>query len=72
MGLQDLLGARIDREVYLSTAEAAALTDKPSREAFIKWARRHGIALRKPSPKARTLVVRKGDIDFALRVREGM
>jgi hypothetical protein len=68
--LRDLLGERIEREVYLSTEEAAQLTGRPSREAFIKWARRNGVPLRKPSPKARILVVKKGDLDWALRVRD--
>ena len=65
--LRELLGTRVDREIYLSTADAAAYAGKSSREAFIKWARRNGIPLRKPSAQARTLVVRKGDIDWALR-----
>lgn len=67
--LRDLLGARIEREVYLSTEEAAQYVGRPSREAFIRWARRHGVPLRKPSATARLLVVRKGDLDWALRVR---
>lgn len=66
--LRDLLGRRLDAEVYLSTEEGAQLVGRPSREAFIKWCRRHGVPLRRP-PGGRTLVARKGDIDFALRVR---
>jgi hypothetical protein len=69
--LHDLLGERFERDVYLSTAQAAEYVGSPSREAFIKWARRNGIPLRKPSPKARTLVARKGDLDWALRVGKG-
>jgi hypothetical protein len=65
--LRELLGARLEREIYLSTEEAAQLTGRPSREAFIKWARRHHIPLRKPSPNARTLAVKKSDLDWALR-----
>lgn len=65
--LRELLGERLDREVYLSTEEAAQLVGRPSREAFIKWARRHGVPLRKPSPTARVLVVKKSDLDWALR-----
>lgn len=68
-GLRDLLGARVERDVYLSTEQAAQYTGRPTREAFIRWARRHGIALRKPGSHARTLVVRKGDLDWALRSR---
>lgn len=67
--LRDLLGARLQREIYISTEEAAQLVGRPSREAFIRWARRHGVALRKASPAARVFLVRKGDLDFALRVR---
>jgi len=65
--LRALLGAHLDREIYLSTEEAAQYVGRPSREAFIKWARRHDVPLRKPSPKARVLVVKKGDLDWALR-----
>lgn len=65
-GLGDLFGARVERDVYFSTEQAARYTDRPSREAFIKWARRNGIALRRPKG-GRSLVVRKADIDFALR-----
>lgn len=64
--LRELLGARLDRDVYLSTQEAAQLTSQPTRRAFIAWARRNGVRLRKPSPDARKLFVRKGDIDAAL------
>jgi hypothetical protein len=64
--LRELLGSRLDREIYLSTEEAAQYAGRPSREAFIKWARRHGIPLRKPAG-ARVFVVRKSDIDHALR-----
>jgi hypothetical protein len=67
--LRDLIGARVERDVYLSTEEAAQYVSRPSREAFIKWARRHDVPLRKPSPHARVLVVRKGDLDWALRTR---
>lgn len=67
--LRDLLGVGIEREIYLSTEEAAQYVGRPSREAFIKWARRNGIPLRKPNVTARTLVVKKGDLDWALRVR---
>lgn len=66
--LRALLGARIEQEVYLSTAEAAELTSKPSREAFIVWARRHGIPLRRPDG-GKTLSVKLADIQWALRVR---
>jgi hypothetical protein len=67
--LRDLIGARVERDVYLSTEEAAQYTARPSREAFIRWARRNDVPLRKPSPHARVLVVRKGDLDWALRAR---
>lgn len=66
--LRDLLGSRIDTEVYLSTDEGAKYVDRPSREAFIKWARRHKVPLRRPDG-GRLLMVRKGDLDWALRVR---
>jgi len=66
--LRDLLGAGITREVYLSTEEAAQYVGRPSREAFILWARRHGVPLRKPM-RGRVLSVKKGDLDWALRVR---
>lgn len=46
--LQDLLGARVEREVYLSTAQAAELTGKPSREAFIKWDRHEILGQEQP------------------------
>lgn len=65
--LRQLLGARIEREIYLSTEEAAQLTGRPSRAAFIQWARRNGVPLRKPSPSARRLMIKKSDLDFALR-----
>ena len=66
--LRDLLGARLDREIYLSTVEAAQYVGRPTREAFIKWARRHRVPLRRPSGATRgALVVRKGDLDWALR-----
>ncbi len=67
--LHDLIGVRADSDAYLSTAQAVEYVGSPSREAFIKWARRNAIPLRKPSPKARILVVRKSDLDWALRVR---
>jgi len=66
--LRDLLGARIEREIYLSTMEAAQYVGRPTREAFIKWARRHDVPLRRPDG-GRTLAVKKGDLDWALRVR---
>lgn len=66
--LRDLLGGRIEHEIYLSTEEAAQYVGRPSREAFIKWARRSGIPLRRPNG-GRTLSVKKGDLDWALRVR---
>lgn len=67
--LRNLLGARVERDVYLSTEDAAQYVGRPTREAFIKWARRNAVPLRKPSPHARVLVVRKGDLDWALRIR---
>ncbi len=67
--LRDLLGARVGQEVYLSTEEAAQYVGRPSREAFIKWARRNGVPLRKPGPTGRAISVRKGDLDWALRIR---
>lgn len=68
--LRNLLGARVDAEVYLSTDEGAKYVDRPSRQAFIKWCRRQQppIPLRRPKG-SRALVVRKGDLDWALRVR---
>lgn len=66
--LRALLGARVEQEIYLSTADAAELTGKPSREAFIVWARRRGIPLRRPDG-GRALSVKKADIDWALRTR---
>lgn len=66
--LRDLLGARIDREIYLSTEEAAQYKGSPSREAFIKWARRNKVPLRRANGARRgPLSVRKGDIDWALQ-----
>lgn len=69
--LRELLGARLQQEVYLNTLEAAQLAGRPSREAFVRWARRHGVPLRKPAPGARALVVKKSDLDWALRERSG-
>lgn len=70
--LDALLGAAMDRDVYLSTEQAAQYTGKPSREAFIKWARRAGVPLRRPKGARRgALVVRKGDLDWALRLPTG-
>lgn len=66
--LRDLLGSRIDTEVYLSTDEGAQYVGSPTREAFRKWARRHHVPLRRPDG-GRALRVRKGDLDWALRVR---
>lgn len=68
--LKALLGAQWDREVYLSTKEGAELTSKPTREAFIKWCRRQQptIALRRPKG-CRSLLVKKSDLDWALRLR---
>ena len=67
--LRDLLGVdRLDREVCLSTDEAARYAGRPSREAFIKWARRSQVPLRRLKG-TRLLVVRKGDIDWALSTR---
>jgi len=66
--LRDLLGSRIEREVYLSTEEAAQLAGRPSREAFIKWARRHNVPLRRPDG-GRVLSVKLSDLQWALRVR---
>lgn len=68
-GLADLLGvARLATEVYLNTEQACQYVGSPSRQAFIKWARRHDVPLRKPRG-GRRLVVRKGDLDFVLKVR---
>jgi hypothetical protein len=69
--LRTLLGDKIESDIYLSTAQAAEYISLPSGEAFRKFARRHNIPLRKPSPKARTLFVRKGDIDWVMRVKDG-
>ena len=67
--LRDLLGERIEREIYLSTEEAAQLTGRPTREAFIKWARRHRIPLRRADGAKRgPLSVKVFDIHWALRV----
>jgi hypothetical protein len=66
---RDVLGTRLEREIFLSTLEAAQLVGSRSREGFVKWCRRNGIPLRKPNANARTLVVKKSDLDFALRVR---
>jgi len=66
--LRDLLGARIEREIFLSTLEAAQYVGRPSREAFIRWCRRHNVPLRRP-PGGRTFVVKKGDLDWVLRPR---
>ena len=66
--LRDLLGSSLDREVYLSTEEAAQYVGRPSREAFIKWARRHNIPMRRPHG-GRTLAIKKSDLDWALRIR---
>ena len=46
--LRDLIGERVERDVYLSTDEAAQYAGRPSREAFIEWARRHA---KKPMAK---------------------
>jgi len=67
--LRELLGARAEREVYLSTEEGAQYAGRPTREAFIKWARRAGVPLRRVKRHG-TLVVRKGDIDWALRQKD--
>lgn len=69
-GLRELLGERIDREIYLNTEQAAQLVGRPSRAAFIQWARRQDppIPLRR-AKGTRTLVVKKGDLDFALRAK---
>ena len=67
--LRDLLGERIERECYVTTQEAAQLTGRPSREAFIRWARRHRIPLRRADGATRgPLVVKLTDIHWALRV----
>ena len=66
--LRDLLGGRLDREVYLSTEEGAQLVGSPTREAFRKWCRRHSVPLRRASGRG-PLRVKKGDLDFALRAR---
>ncbi len=66
--LRDLLGVRAEREVYLSTEEAAQLVSSPSREAFRKWARRHNVPLRRVGARG-PLRVKKADLDWALRVR---
>lgn len=66
--LRDRLGPGIAHEVYFSTDEAAQLVGRPSRAAFIKWARRHAVPLRRPAG-GRALVVKKSDLDWALRVR---
>ena len=60
------LGATFDdRARYLSTDEAARYTGRPSREAFIRWARRHHIPLRRPDG-GRVLSARVCDLDAAL------
>ena len=64
-----VLGAQLDRDAYLATDDAARYVGRPSREAFIRWARRHHIPLRKPDARARRFVVKKSDLDWALRVR---
>src|SRR6185295_9617368 len=66
--LRDLLGENLDEEVYLNTEQARQYAGRPTRPAFIRWAKTNEVPLRKPSPKARTVVVRKSDLDLALRV----
>ena len=66
--LRDLLGARIEREIFLSTEEAAQYVGRPTREALIRWCRRHNVPLRRP-PGGRLFVVKKGDLDWVLRPR---
>ena len=58
---------RIRREIFFSTVDGAAYTGHHSRESFISWCRRNGVTLRRP-PGCRTLVVKKADLDFALRI----
>lgn len=68
--LRDLMGTAVEREIYFSTEQAAQYVGRPSREAFIRWARRQKppVPLRRPNG-SRVLCVRKGDLDWALRVR---
>lgn len=66
--LRALLGDQLDREIYLSTTEGAAIVGCPTGDAFIKWARRHKVPLRREGARG-PFHVKKGDIDWALRVR---
>jgi hypothetical protein len=56
-------GATITPSPWMTTAEAAAYTKRPTRAAFREWARRHGVV------SASGLVDRR-DIDAALAVAQ--
>jgi len=63
--LRDLLGPRFEGAHYISTKDGARYVGLRSREAFVDWCRRHGVALRNPDG-GRSLVARVADVDAAL------
>lgn len=72
--------SHFDPNHYLTTEEGATLTRKPSREAFLKWATRHGLRARNGGKGGRCLFVRRevelliegkrfpGDVNHAVTV----
>lgn len=67
-----ILRGTYDPNRYLNTDEAAHYARRPSREAFRKWAQRHGIELLKPEG-GRAILVRRTDIDAVLlRLKRGL
>jgi 2-hydroxychromene-2-carboxylate isomerase len=63
--LRALLGTRFQGDVYLSTTEAAQLTGRSSTKDFVRWARRHGVPLRRPAG-GRVWSVKQSDLDQVL------
>lgn len=51
--------SHFDPHHYLTTEEGAALTRKPTREAFLRWAQRHGLRARNGGKGGRCLFVRR-------------
>lgn len=51
--------SRLDPDHYLTTEEGATLARKPSREAFLVWAKRRGLRARGGGKGGRCLFVRR-------------
>lgn len=60
------MGLMVDPDPLMNAQTAATYTDKPTREAFRRWAARKGV---QPANIGRPLLYRKSEIDRGLGLR---